>query len=76
MNPHYKLPNGDMISKASVDKAKALLARLNDGYELIELTDEELFSKGDRFDAVVRFRNKYDCTLTEANAAIKHLRGE
>ena len=76
MNPHYKLPNGELISKERIDKARELLAKLDNGYSLVELTDEELFSNGDKFDAVVRFRNKHNCTLVEANAAIKHLRGE
>lgn len=76
MHTHYRLPNGDIISKARVDNAKALIALLDNGYEIVDLTDEELFSKGDKLDAVIRFREKHNCTLVEANAAIKHLRGE
>ena len=76
MNKHYKLTSGELISKEKVDKARELIAKLDEGYELIDLTDEELFSKGDKFDAVIRFRDKYECTLVEANAAVKHLRGE
>lgn len=75
-HPHYKLPNGDMISKAQVDKARTLLARLENGYELVELTDEELFSNGDEFEAVYRFYKKHNCSIIEAREAIKHLRGE
>ena len=73
---HYKLPNGNMISKEKVDGARKLLAQLEGGYDLVSLTDSELFSNGDEFEAVYRFWKKYDCSLIEARAAIKFLRGE
>ena len=75
MHPHYRLANGDLISKKEVDKARAILARLENGAELVDLSDEELFSNGDEFEAVYRFWKKYDCTVMEARTAIKHLRG-
>ena len=74
-HPHYRLANGDMISKSRIDRARELLAQLENGYELVNLTDEELFSKGDKLDAVIRFREKHDCSLMEAKASIEHLRG-
>lgn len=76
MHTHYKLANGDLISKSRVDDAIALLNRLRDGFVVVELTDEELFSKGNKFDAIKRFREKHDVGLFEAKSAIEHLRGE
>lgn len=73
-HPYYQLPNGDLISKAKVDNARALLAQLENGYTETNLTDEELFSKGDKFEATHRFWKKHDCSVMEAKIAIEHLR--
>jgi thermostable 8-oxoguanine DNA glycosylase len=64
-----------LISKGKVDSARKLLAKLENGHTLISLTDEELFDKGDEFEAVYRFYKKHDCSIIEAREAIKHLRG-
>lgn len=76
MNTHYKLANGDIISKCRVDDAIELLNRLRDGFTVVELTDEELFCKGNKFDAIKRFHEKYNVGLMEAKCAIEFLRGE
>lgn len=75
-HPHYKLSNGSLVSKRKVDEALALISQLEQGYTLVELNDADLFSNGDKFDAIVRFYKKYDTTLVEAKAAIEYLRGE
>ena len=73
--PYYKLTNGDLISKERVDMARELLARLDNGYTLVNLSEEELFSKGDKVEAIRRFKEKHDCSLMEAKTAIEYLRG-
>ena len=75
-HPHYKLSNGNLVSKRKVDEALALINQLAQGCTLVELSDEELFSKGDKFDAIMRFYKKHDTTMLEAKASIEHLRGE
>jgi hypothetical protein len=77
-HPYYQLANGNMISKKRVDDAREIIAQLNDGYKLIVLNDSQLFSStnADEFEAVYRFYKKYDCSVMEARAAIKFLRGE
>jgi hypothetical protein len=75
-HPHYMLANGELVSKRKVDDALALLGKIAQGGAWVELSDEELFSKGDKFDAIVRFYKKHDTTLVEAKAAIEHMRGE
>ena len=73
---HYQLANGTLVSKARVDRARELLDSLMDGFTVTELTDNELFSKGDKVEAVMRYHNKYNCSAAEAKAAIERLRGE
>lgn len=76
-HPHYKLPSGKMISKKRVDEAMKLLQEITaNGSELVYLTDEELFSCGDKMEAVMRFYKKHDTTALEAKDAIEFLRGE
>jgi ribosomal protein L7/L12 len=76
MNTYCKLANGDLVSKERVDNAIQLIARLTDGFTVVELSDEELFQKGNKFDAIKRFHEKHKVGLVEAKAAIEHLRGE
>lgn len=76
MNLYCKFANGDMVSKRRVDDAIELVARLANGFTVVELSDEELFSKGNKFDAIKRFYEKHHVGLAEAKAAIEHLRGE
>ena len=76
MNMYCKLTNGNFVSKREVDKAIEVIASLKDGFTVVELTDEELFEKGNKVDAIRRFREKHDVGLVEAKAAIEHLRGE
>lgn len=75
-HPHYKLANGELISKRKVDDALKLINQFAQGCTLVDLSDEELFSKGDKFDAITRFYKKHNTTLVEAKAAIEYLRGE
>lgn len=74
-HPYYKLTNGDLISKEKVDRARELLARLDNGHTLVNLSDEELFARGDKIEAIRRFWEKHDCSLMEAKTAIEFLRG-
>lgn len=71
---YYELPNGNLISKEKVDRAYELIAQLNNGYNLVELTESELFTKGDKFEAVYAFYKKNKCSLVEAKAAIELMR--
>ena len=75
-HPYYQLANGNLISKKRVDSAFELIASLRGGCSLVELSDSELFSKGDKTEAVMAFYKKHDCSIVEAKAAIEHLRGE
>ena len=70
------LSNGELVSKRKVDEAVELIAKMKHGFEVVELTDEELFAYGDKLDAIKRFRDKYDTSLLEANYAIEFLRGK
>lgn len=74
MNLYCKLSNGDIIPKYKVDDAIKLFEMLKDGFTVIELSDIELFTKGNLFDATKRFHEKHDVGLIEAKAAIDFLR--
>ena len=76
MNVYYKLANGELMSKLIVDDAIELIARLANGFEVVELSDEELFANGNKIAAIERFREKHNVRFAEAKAAIEHLRGE
>lgn len=76
MTQYYKTNNGDMIAKWEVDSAIRTLEKLKDGFEIVNLSDEEVFTKGSKLDAIKRFREKYDTGLLEAKCAIEFLRGE
>lgn len=76
MHIHYQLANGTLVSKARVDRARELLNNLMYGFTVTELTDDELFAKGDEVEAVMRYHRKYNCGAAEAKAAIKQLRNE
>ena len=76
MNTYYKLTNGDLISKRRVDDAIALLDRLRNGFSVVELTDMEMFTKGNIIEAAKRFSEKHDINLLEAKYAIDFLREE
>lgn len=73
---YYQLEDGELISKERVDSAIELLSRIKNANGIVNLTEEELFSKGDKFQAMRVFRNKHDCSVMEAKVAIEHLRGE
>lgn len=76
MNLYCKLVNGDLVPKRTVDNAVELFERLKNGFTIVELTDEELFAKGNYVDAVKRFHDKHNVGLAEAKAAIDFLREE
>lgn len=77
LHPHYKLLDGELISKSSVDAALALINKvMTAGCQLVNMTDSELFHSGDKIAAVKRFREKYDAHLLDAKCAIEYLRGE
>ena len=73
---YCQLANGTFVSKARVDRARELLDSLMDGFTVTELTDDELFTKGDKVEAIMRYRKKYNCGIAEAKATIERLRGE
>lgn len=75
-NLYCMLKNGELIPKAKVNAILDMLIKLSEGFSIVQLTDEELFTKGDKFDAIKRFREKYDTGLMEAKCAIEFLRGE
>lgn len=75
-HPYYRLSNGNLVSKQRVDAARQLLDSLMDGFTVTELDDYELFAKGDKFEAIKRWYDKYGCSLREAKASIEKLRGE
>ena len=76
MNLYCKLNNGNMIPKYKVDNAINLIEQLKGGYSVVEMSDIDLFTKGDLIDAIRRFREKYDTLLVEAKSAIEFLRGD
>ena len=76
MNLYCKLSNGNIIPKYKVDNAINLVEQLKGGYSVVEMSDIDLFTKGDLIDAIRRFREKYDTLLVEAKAAIDFLRGD
>ena len=74
---HYMLlSNGELVSKRKVDDAIDLLAKLKGGVSLVQMTDMDLFTRGDKFEAIKRFHEKHDVSLLEAKAAIEFLRGD
>ena len=76
MHIHYQLANGNLVSKARVDRARELLNSLMDGFTVTELADDELFVKGDKVEAVMRYHKKYNCGAVEEKAAIEQMRGK
>ena len=73
---YCRLSNGKLVSKRRVDRAIELLARLSDGFEVFEISDSELFVKGDVVDATQRYHEKNNVSLIEAKKAIELLRNE
>ena len=76
LHPYYQLANGEFVSKKKVDDAIQLLIHVVQGLNPVYLTDEELFTKGNKIEAVSRYREKHNTSLAEAKQAIEHLRGE
>lgn len=75
-NLYYKLGNGELIPKSKVDAAFALIELLKKGCSIVNLSDIDVFTKGDKLDAIIRFRNKYNIPINEAKEAIEFLREE
>ena len=75
-NLYYKLSNGELVPKHKVDAAFELIERLKEGCSIVNLSDIDVFTKGDKFDAILRFRDKYDTPIAEAKEAIEFLREE
>lgn len=76
MFEYCKLSNGELVSKAKVDAALELVAKLKGGYSIVELSDNELFTKGNKVEAIKYFMNKHNVSLAEAKEAIEFMRGE
>ena len=64
------------MPKHKVDAAFELIERLKEGCSIVNLSDIDVFTKGDKFDAILRFRDKYDTPIVEAKEAIEFLREE
>lgn len=75
-NLYYELSNGELVPKHKVDAAFELIERLKEGCSIVNLSDIDVFTKGDKFDAILRFRDKYDTPIAEAKEAIEFLREE
>ena len=75
-NLYYELSNGELVPKRKVDAAFELIERLKKGCSIVGLSDIDVFTKGDKFDAILRFRDKYDTPIVEAKEAIEFLREE
>lgn len=75
-NIYYKLSNGELVPKSKVDTAFALIERLKEGCSIIGLSDIDLFTKGDKIDAIIRFRHKYNIPIDEAKESIEFLKEE
>lgn len=75
-NLYYELSNGELVPKHKVDAAFELIERLREGCSIIGLSDINVFTKGDKLDAIIRFRNKYNIPINEAKEAIEFLREE
>lgn len=75
-NLYYKLCNGELIPKSKVVSAFVLIERLKEGCSIVNLSDIDVFTKGDKLDAIIRFRNKYNIPINEAKEAIEFLREE
>ena len=73
---YYRLSDGEIISKERIDAAIDLLNRLKGAVSVAQLTDIDLFTKGDKIEAIRRFHLKHDIPLVEAKAAIEFLRDE
>ena len=73
---YCRLGNGELVPKRRVEAAIELIAKLQNGFEVVQLTDEELFAKGESVDAVLRFHEKHDTSVREAKYAIDFLRGK
>ena len=73
---YYELSNGELMPKHEVDAAFELIERLKEGCSIVNLSDIDVFTKGDKFDAILRFRDKYDTPIVEAKEAIEFLREE
>lgn len=75
-NLYYELSNGELVPKHKVDAAFELIEQLREGCSIIDLSDIDVFTKGDKLDAIIRFRNKYNISINEAKEAIEFLREE
>lgn len=68
----YKFADGSYVSKRRMDSALALVARLAEDFEIVEGT--EYFSEVSEIDAILLYKEKHDCSLTEARDAVRFLR--
>lgn len=77
MNHAYYIVDGEYISCEKVENAMSIIRKvLNPDTRFAYISDEELFSKGDKLDAIKVFTKKHHCGLLESKTAIEFLRGE
>lgn len=68
----YKFADGSYVSKGRMDRALALVARLAEGFEIVE--GAEHLSELSEIDAIICYKEKHDCSLMEARDAVRFLR--
>lgn len=76
VHAYCKLANGELVPESKVDAALELVVKLRGGYDVMELSDDEIILKGTKFDAIKSFAHKHNVSLIEAKEAIEYLRGE
>ena len=54
-NLYYELSNGELVPKHKVDAAFELIERLKEGCSIVGLSDIDVFTKGDKLDAILRY---------------------
>lgn len=70
---YYRLSDGEIISKERIDAAIDLLNRLKGAISVVQLIDIDLFTKGDKVEAIRRFHLKHDIPLVEAKALLQYV---
>ena len=70
---YYRLSDGEIISKERIDAAIDLLNRLKEVVSVAQLTDIDLFTKGDKIEAIRHYHPKHDIPYVEATALLQYV---
>lgn len=76
MHKYYTFTDGEVISADRINMALSLVAKLKDGFTIVELSDSEVYAMASKVEAIKLFHERHGIGLIEAKAAIEHLRGE